>query len=110
MSQKLKEFAPKLKSLAKCTHVRKEKWVQENLDEDLLCVLCDCSLNILSGNVKLQPRQKKSLEKHKERLRILADKKIPLKRKKVLIQDGGFLAAILGPIVSALSGLLGVSN
>jgi hypothetical protein len=40
-------------------------------------------------------------------LRRLALKKTPLKEKKILIQSGGFLGALLGPIISILGNLFG---
>ena len=46
------------------------------------------------------------LAKHKEDLRKLIDKKISMKKKKEILQDGGFIGALLAPIVSILSGLL----
>ena len=106
MSERLREFAPRLRLLAKCSHSSKERWLENNLNDSLILCLCECSLNILRGNIPLQPKQKMVLAKHKEDLRKLIDKKISIKKKKEILQDGGFIGALLAPIVSILSGLL----
>ena len=107
MSNRLKEFAPELKLLCKFNNNRKQRWLEKNLNDSLILCLCECSLNILRGNIPLQPKQKKMLAKHKEDLRKLIDKKISIKKKRQILQNGGFIGTLLGPIVSILSGLLG---
>ena len=70
--------------------------------------LCECCLNILKGNVHLTPKQKRRLAQHKRTLRLLANRRTPLtSRKKALTQKGGFLGALLGPIVSTVASLVG---
>ena len=107
MSKRLEEFAPTLKLLAKCSKPRKQRWLDDNLNDSLILCLCECSLNILRGNVPLKPKQKKLLEKHKKCLRQLINKKISMKNKKKILQDGGFISALISPIISVLNGLLG---
>ena len=107
MSKRLKLHAPKLKLLCKLNNNRKRRWLEKNLDDSLLICLCECSLNVLKGNIPLLPKQKKLLAEHKDCLRQLIDKKISKKQKKQILQDGGFVGMLLGPIVSVLSGLLG---
>ena len=69
--------------------------------------LCECCLNILKGNVSLTPTQKRRLNKHKQTLRLLARKQTSLRvKKKALTQKGGFLGALLGPIISTVGSLL----
>ena len=75
----------------------------------LIRIICECCLNVLKGNVKLSKRDKERLKKHRNLLRQLAEKKrVSLKSKQVLIQKGGaaFLPLLLGPILSAITGLL----
>ncbi|KXJ26961.1 hypothetical protein AC249_AIPGENE9928 [Exaiptasia diaphana] len=58
-------------------------------DNKLLKAICECVLNVLRGTVKLNPSQKGKLRRHKESLRQLADKRVPLSKKKnVLVQKG----------------------
>ena len=76
-------------------------------DYDLIKVLCECAHNVLKGNVPLTPRQKANLRRHKNALRLLTNKKdLSLTKKKNLLQKGGFLGALLGPVLSILGGLL----
>lgn len=60
---------------------------------------------MLKGNVPLNSAQKKKLSTKKNVLRQLALKKTSLRKKQKLIQSGGFLGALLGPIISVLGGL-----
>ena len=74
---------------------------------DLIKALCECSLNILKGRIKLSPTQKKKLSRHKKNLRLLATKKSTLKHRKRVLQKGGFLGALLGPVLGVLRSLFG---
>jgi len=49
----------------------------------------------------LSSAQKQELTRHKQKLRRLVNKK-GLKHKKLLLQRGGFLPALLAPVVSSL--------
>lgn len=76
-------------------------------DKNTIYGLCECCLNILKGNVFLTPAQKRRLGKYKQTLRLLAHKKTSLRvKKKALTQKGGFLGALLGPIISTVGSLL----
>ena len=61
---------------------------------------------MLAGNVPLTLRDNKALKRYKKQLRSLTSKKVSKPRKKEIVQNGGFLGALLGPIVSVLGGLL----
>ena len=110
MSKRIHHFAPTLKLLCKLNYPRKKRWLKKNLDNALILCFCECALNVLKGNVTLDSKQKKMLAKYKEELRLLADRETPIKTKKKIIQDGGFIRSLLGPIVSILSGLLGTNK
>jgi len=47
------------------------------------------------------------LKRHKKALRDIAKKKVSLKRKRKIIQTGGFLAPLLSAVVPANMSLLG---
>jgi hypothetical protein len=74
---------------------------------DLVNALCECSLNVLKGRVPLTTSQKKQLTRHKRDLRELARKGTSLKKKKQILQKGGFLGLLLKPALGLLGGLLG---
>lgn len=71
------------------------------MDKELIDTLCECSLNILKGNVTLSDYRKKQLRKYKNLLRNLINRKISWQnKKKKIIQSGGF-----NPIIGAVLGV-----
>lgn len=80
------------------------KSVLAHSENGLICSLCDCAYNILRGNVKVSPKQKRVLTKYRDHLRKLVDKRIPVKRKRAILQtgSGGFLTALLAPLASTV--------
>ena len=71
-------------------------------DRGLVQCLCECSLNVLKGNVRLSADQKRKLARHKRGLRTLAKNKASLQSKKRILQKGGFLGALLRPVLQVL--------
>ena len=70
--------------------------------------ISECILNILQGKVKLKSQEIKKLQKIKQYLRLLANKKCSIKKRKTLLkQKGGFLAALIPLAISAVTSLLG---
>ena len=85
----------------------KTKAIIGNGDKELVNVLCECAHNVLKGNVPLTHHQKRKLQSHKKTLRCLSSRrKLSLVKKKKLLQKGGFLGALLGPVLGILGGLL----
>ena len=69
--------------------------------------ICECVENFLVGTVG-DPALKNNLKKHKAVLRLLRDKRKSIKKKKhAIVQHGGFLSALLVPLLSIASGLIG---
>ena len=98
-------------------HANVLKWLSEGkpsdcriiikgADKDLVDTLCECGLNVLMGRVPLTPTQKDRLRRYKNVLRKLTHKKTPIREKKALLQTGGFLGALLGPVLGVLGNLL----
>ena len=107
MSQRLKEHSNICKHLYHLNHERRNKWIKCHLDKDVILCLCECTKNLLLGNIPISPKKKKELAKNRKELRQLANKEVSIKKKKKIIQQGGFLGTLLGPIVSVLSSLFG---
>ena len=107
MSQRLKEHSNIFKHLYHLNHERRNKWIKWHLDKDLILCLCDCTKNLLIENIPISQKKKQELSKIRKELRLLANKKVSIKKKRKIIQQGGFLASLLGPIVSVLSSLFG---
>ena len=106
MTQNVRNHAHMLKVLSESSP-RLRKSILQHADSNLVKCLCECSLNVLKGNVSLSPHQKRKLSRHKQKLRALANPKLSkAKKKKLLIQQGGFVGALIGPVLSTLAGLL----
>lgn len=81
-------------------------------DEKFIRSICECVFNTLRGNVPLKQCEKNRLSKYKTTLRRVAEKRGNWKNKrKLLVQRGGFLPYIIGPILSVLlTRLIGGAN
>lgn len=110
MSRSIKHHAHTLRLINSYSESKKKRWLKSNLNKDLIRCICECAQNLLRGKVPLNKRQKSALNRRKKSLRELVKRKVTLAKKKRIIQSGGFLGALLGPIVSILSGLLGGNN
>ena len=106
MSKRLHKHAPYLHVLAKGT-AKQRQAVIRGASKELMCCLCECALNVLNGNIPSKPDDKNNLKKYQNNLRSLTSRKLSAqKKKKTLSQKGGFLGALLTPVLSALGGLL----
>lgn len=86
---------------------RLRKGILKLAEKDLITCLFECSHNVLKGNIQLSKKQKQALKKHSKALRELAKRKTPVsQRRKILVQKGGFLPALLGPILAVATTLL----
>lgn len=101
-----KKDVARLRVLNTCS-VKLRKDLIKKFPQSCINCICECCLNTLKGNVPLNSQQKKSLSRHKHTLRLLADKKVPVnKKRKVLIQKGGFLNILLPAALSVLTTLI----
>ncbi len=106
MSRRVHKHAPFLHVLA--TGSKKQRQgVIDGAGKDLITCVCECALNVLNGNVSLTAAERTKLRRHRRELRELTNRRTSLqKKKKALTQKGGFLGALLTPVLSALGGLL----
>ena len=101
MSQRINTYKHHINFLAQCDpkhciHILK------SADNELIKCICECALNVLRGNIPLEPAQKNTLRKYKKQLRQLSSNN-PLTQKRKIIQRGsGFLPFLLAPIIAAL--------
>jgi SAM-dependent MidA family methyltransferase len=106
MAVRLKKHIDELKVLKKAKRKLRQN-ILEAADNQLIRCLCECCYNVLNGNVKLSQKQKKTLQKHKHHLRNLSAKKTSQKKRRaILVQNGGFLPALLAPILSVATTLI----
>ena len=101
MGEKLKRYAPYLKVLA-ITSPKMCKAMLQHADTHLVRCLCECAHNILKGTVPLTPVQKKRLARYKKSFHTLLRKSASLKSKKRTLQKGGFVPALLEPLMKTV--------
>ena len=91
----------------KDAHPKLRRAIIANSNEDLLKSISECALNVLTGNVKLSNCKKRELHKFIRQLRTVVDKHLPLARKKkLIIQSGGFLVSLLSAVLPTLATLI----
>ena len=102
---KLRKYVKHLQCL-KIAPPALSKVIIKSADRGLVNCLCEVGLNVLRGNVPITPDQKRKLGRHKRELRSIAKKGLSIQRKKRILQKGGFLPALLGPIAKILGGII----
>ena len=76
-------------------------------DGELINSVGECALNVLQVNVKLSKCAKRKLRTFRRQLRTVADRHVPLARKKkVIIQSGGFLVPLLSAVLPTIASLV----
>ena len=104
VSQRLKKHTSEIVYLKKTKQCIREHLIAK-ADSSLVDCLCECADKMLRGNVTLTKLQKEKLKRNKAELRALTKKSVSLKKKKAILQKGGFLGSLLAPIASIVSSL-----
>jgi len=102
----MRRYLPVLKRIQRMSDKAKRKVIKD-CDRQLIECFCECSKNILKGNVPLNGRQMRQLRRRKNNLRALALKKTSLKAKRKILQTGGFIGALLAPAIGIIANLVG---
>lgn len=101
-----KEQVQQLQLLHKCPQKLRKKLLQK-IDIKCIKAICECCMNTLQGNVALTKGQKKFLSRHKTTLRKLQNRKVSLvKKRKLIVQKGGFLSVLIPAALSVITGLI----
>ena len=66
----------------KDARLKLRRGILANSDKELVNRVGECALNLLQGNVKLSNCKKRELRKFRRQLRTVADRHVPLARKK----------------------------
>lgn len=83
------------------------KQLLKRLPSSAFKAICECTLNVLKGNVPLNKQQKKILQRYKNTLRQIGTKKGSLiTKKKLIVQKGGFLNVLIPAALSAITSLI----
>ena len=101
MSGRVKRQVLCLQMLNRTKNIKLMKAILEYADADLISALCKCAHNIQRGTVRLTPGEKVRLSKYKNKLRLIANRRLSIARKRREIQQtGGFLPALLAPLAA----------
>jgi len=98
MSSQIRKYYPMLKRIVRMGNAARARMIKQ-CDRQLLDCFSECARNVLKGNVPLNKRQYASLQRRKKDLRTL-------RKRKAIVQRGGFLTSLLVPAVAALGSIL----
>ena len=94
-----------LKILSFCSKTNKNLIVKKGT-KDLINTLNECAINTLNGNIRISNKNKSKLKRFKYPLRKLVRNKKISDKKKILIQEGGFLQYILPGAITLITTLI----
>lgn len=104
MTKRVIEHRAVLRKLKRCDAKERKKILKQGGKALQLC-LQECAMNILNGNIPLTPYQLRKLKRYKDKIRALAKPRGVSRERKIAIeQKGGFLPALLAPVVGAVLG------
>jgi hypothetical protein len=96
-----------LKKFHKCTPKESRQYLR-NASKQQIRSLCECSLNVATGNIPVKGKTLRSLKKHKHLIKTLSFGKGNLdSKRKLLIQRGGFLPVLASAVIPLLTSILG---
>ena len=105
MSDRTRKYLPILKQIQRLGEKAKKQFIKK-CDREFIDCVRECAKNVIKGNVPLKPTQLRRLRRERSNVRVLASKKTSLKKKRRILQKGGFLGALLPPFLGVLSSLL----
>ena len=99
-SRKFSPLKNTIKFLSFCQDKRIHKDILSRAPPNVIKRICDAALNAREGQVILSKKQKQVLARHRKTIEKLLEKSLPLERKrKVLVQQGGGIAAVIIPVI-----------
>ena len=98
MSDRTRKYLPILKRRQRLGEKAKKQFIKK-CDMEFIDCVSECAKNIIKGNVPLNPAQLRRLCRERGNVKVLAWKKTSLKKKRRVLQKGGFLGALLPPFL-----------
>lgn len=91
-----------LKKLKICKNIKQRRILLNKSKNCLVNAVSEISKNCLKGNIKLSKCKINKLKKYKKVLKLIS-KRLPIsKRKKIIIQKGGFLSILIPSALAML--------
>ena len=89
-----------IKFLSFCQDKRIHKDILSRAPPNVITRIYDAALNVREGQVILSKKQKQLLARHRKTIEKLLTKSVPVERKRrVLVQQGGGIAAVIIPVI-----------
>jgi len=101
MSRRIERNLEALKALAKANSLVQKAMIS-SANKDLVLTLVECATNIIRGNVDLTKSQYTRLKRYHQYLRRLVRSKTSDQEKRKILQTGGFIGALLRPLLSVV--------
>lgn len=105
MSAQIRKYYPVLKRILRMGNAARARTIKQ-CNRELMDCLGECARNILKGAVTLKKRQFTQLQRRKKDLRAVANRRTSLRKKKAIVQRGGFLTSLLVPALATLGSIL----
>jgi hypothetical protein len=93
-----------IKKLETANTSQRKKYISE-ATPDQIRAICDCALNVCNGNIKLTGKKFRQLYPHKAAIRRLNQTRGVEGKRRILIQQGGFLPALAAAAVPIIASL-----
>ena len=94
-----------IKILSDCKKGIRNKIIRR-ADDSLIVNLCECVINTLNGNINQSDSNLYQLKKYKKSLRKIVKLKKLKSKKKIFLQEGGFLQILLSAAILLISSLI----
>jgi len=105
-ARRLHKYAPTLEALRQASQ-RVRVSVLSNAKKEFVQALVDCARLLIRNKWRLTENQRRQLRRRTDAIYDLVNPRTSLLKKRVLLQSGGFIGAILGPALSMLAPVVG---
>jgi hypothetical protein len=106
MVKRIQENEKFLRKYLYCNHKYRKDLIQAASPEQIAC-LCEATLNVVNKNVPITQAKIRKLKPFKRVIKKISFEKVPIeKKKKLLVQQGGFLPLILSTVLGVLANKL----
>jgi len=105
MTRRIQQLLPVLKRVGRMSAKEKKEFLK-SCNKDFIHGICECVRNLLKGRVPLKAGHLRCLARRRKSLRELALKSTSLARRKQILQKGGFVGALIQPLIAGLGSLI----
>jgi hypothetical protein len=106
VTKRVKKHASDLQLLARAKRVLRNR-KSRAASKELIMALVDLAKTLIKGEVSMTPNQLAAVRRHKSNFKKVVKPRASVKTLKKTFQIGGFLPALLGPILKIAGPLLG---